>query len=161
MRRSLLLLGLVLAGLASVASARAQTSLKPKFTGVWNLALDKSELKSAKLAALTLNIDHPEKAVIHVVETAKVESGQEKRREYTCSTMGRECNIDQESQPATMSIYYDGPKLVMMERIGKDSNTVLKRVYELSEDASTLTVQSIQLVPPRSDVDKLIFAKTL
>ena len=161
MRRSLFLLGLVLAGLASVASARAQTSLKPKFTGVWNLTLDKSELKSAKLAALTLNIDHPEKALIHVVETAKAEGGQEKRREYTCSTMGRECNIDQESQAATMSIYYDGPKLVMMERIGKESNTVIKRIYQLSEDASTLTVQWIQLVPPRSDVDKLIFAKAL
>ncbi len=159
MRRCSILLGLAFAGLASVASANGQTSLKTKFTGNWDLALDRSEVKFTKVAGMTLAIDHPDKGNIHVIEVAKTDSGQEKRREYTCSTMGRECDIGETSQPAKLSIYYDGPKLVCIERLGKDSDTVLKRIYELSEDGSTLTIQVTQMVPPRNELEKLVFAK--
>jgi len=159
MRRSGILLGLVIAGLASVASANGQTSLKTKFTGTWELALDKSDVKVTKLAGLQLKIDHPDKNEIHVVEMAKTDNGQEKRREYTCSTMGRECDVSDGSQADKLSMYYDGPKLIVIERIGKDSDTVVKRIYELSEDGSTLTIQGTQMVPPRADVEKLVFGK--
>jgi hypothetical protein len=159
MRRSSMLLGLAMASLASVASAYGQTSLKTKFTGTWELALDKSDLKLSKLAGLTLAIDHPDKSTIHVVETAKPENGQEKRRDYTCSTMGRECDVSEGSQADKLSIYYDGPKLVVIERLGKDSDTVLKRIFELSEDGSTLSIQESQMVPPKNEADKLVFAK--
>ena len=159
MRRSGILLGLLIAGLASVASADGQTSLKTKFTGSWELALDKSDLKTSKVAELKLTIDHPDKNDIHVIEMAKSDNGQERRREYTCNTVGRECDVSDDSQPDKLSIYYDGPKLVVIDRIGKDSDTVVKRVYELSDDGSTLTIQSTQLVPPRPDVEKLVFGK--
>jgi hypothetical protein len=58
-----------------------------------------------------------------------------------------------------MSVYYNGPKLVAIERIGKDSDIVTKRIYELSEDGKTLTIEVNQMVPPRDETDKLVFVK--
>jgi hypothetical protein len=160
MRLSGIKLGLAIASLASVASANGQTSLKTKFTGTWDLASDKSDVKLTKVTGMSLVIDHPDKSNIHVIETAKADGGQEKRREYTCSTMGRECDVSEGSQIDKLSIYYDGPKLVQLERLGKDADTVLKRIYELSEDGSMLTIQVTQIVPPRNEAEKLVFARS-
>jgi len=158
MRASVFLLGLVVAGVSVVSSVSGQTSLKPQFTGTWQLAPDKSDIKGPKLTGMTLTIDHPDKTDIHIVEVVKGENGQEKKREYRCSTMGKECDLSEGSQVAKLSMYYNGSKLVAIERDGKDSDTIVKRTYELSEDGKSLNIEVTPMVPPH-EVDKLVLTK--
>jgi hypothetical protein len=134
-----------------------QWSPKPKFDGTWQLSPEKSELKAWKPNSVVLTVEQPLQGEIHVIEVAK-EGGGDKKSEFKCNTTGKDCGPAGE-RTSTLSLYYNGPKLVSIERIGKDSDTVLKRVYSLSEDGNTLTLEVSQIVPPRSEVDKLVFTR--
>ena len=160
MRRRGLLLLFAAASLAAVSLLDAQALVvKPKFTGTWQFAPDRSELKVWKPASLTLTIDHPDKAEIHFLEVRKESDGQERKRDYRCSTMGRDCDAGDSTLVTKVSMYYNGPKLVAIERMGKDSDTVQRRTYTLADDGNSLTIEIAQIVPPRAEIDKLVLLK--
>jgi hypothetical protein len=150
-----LCLGVFLAG----PVLAADPNQKPNFKGTWSLAADKSELKALKPTGCTLDIEQPLQGEIRVQELFKTSDGQERKRDFKCSTVGKECDYTDGDKPSKMSVYYNGPKLVAIERIGKDSDIVTKRIYELSEDGKTLTIEVNQMVPPRDETDKLVFVK--
>lgn len=156
----LLCLGPALAGfLVLNLYAADQPNGKPKFDGTWQFSAEKSELKVLKPASLRLTVVQPAQAEIQMLELLKTGDGKELKRDYKCNTVGKDCDYTDSGQPSKVSVYYNGPKLVAIERIGKDSDTVTKRTYSLSDDGSVLTVEIMQLVPPRAETDKIVFTK--
>lgn len=150
---------LLLASLAvATGPAAAQYVAKPKLTGTWKLAPEKSELKAWKPAQVTLQIEHV-KAEIRGTEIVLAAEGGERKREFTCSTRGVECTFTDGTMPVAMTLFFDGATLVGFERIGRNGETVQRRTYALSEDGQSLTVHIKQIVPVRAEVDKLVLLK--
>lgn len=67
--------------------------------------------------------------------------GSEKRAEFECNTVGKECEVKQDGKKAKISMYFLGPKLVQFETTGSD---VVKRRFTVA-DQDTLEVEVIPI----------------
>ena len=76
---------------------------------------------------------------LHMVKT-----GSDRKNEVECNVMGRECKIKSpDGKPATVSFYFNGPKLIEWEKAG---DKVVKRRFT-AVDADTLEVETTSIVP--------------
>lgn len=140
-------------------AAAAQTASKPKFHGKWVLDSQKSELKVLKVAGSTLAIEQEKPAELFYRQTYRVSDAAERIVEFRCTTTGKECEYKVDAQPATISLYYNGPVLVGFERVATATPTVNRYQFSLSEDGTLLTIEVSQLEPVRPEKDKLVYVK--
>lgn len=63
---------------------------------------------------------------------------------FECGTTGRECAVKEGGKKATVSMYFNGAKLVQLERQG---DGVVKRRFAVSEPGGTLDVEIIPIYP--------------
>ena len=56
----------------------------------------------------------------------------------------RECDVKEAGKPMKVSIWFNGPKLVMMETRGND---VLKRRFHATDDGMGIDLETIPIVP--------------
>jgi hypothetical protein len=68
----------------------------------------------------------------------------QKVSEFECNTVGRECQSKQSGKPVKVSMWFNGPKLVVMETRGSD---VVKRRFHVSDDGQKLELETIPIVP--------------
>lgn len=62
--------------------------------------------------------------------------------DYTCNLSGQPCKIKEEGRPVQVTLYYNGSKLVEFKQRGND---VEKRLFTLSNDGSTMQVETVPL----------------
>src|SRR3954453_19548273 len=68
----------------------------------------------------------------------------DRKNEVECNVMGRECKIKLlDGKPATVSFYFNGPKLVEWEKAG---DKVVRRRFT-AVDGDTLEVETTSIVP--------------
>jgi hypothetical protein len=103
---------------------------KPDLSGTWKASTD------SRLRELTIT---PSGDALHVTE-----SRNDGNSEWTCGTSGQQCDL-QGGRKGTVSAWYNGPTLVVMETRG--SNVSKERV-QLSSDKSAMTVELIPVAPP-------------
>ncbi len=75
--------------------------------------------------------------ITHSLEGQKV-------AEYECNTMGRECDLKDSGKHGQISMWFNGPALVLMETRGSD---VIKRRFKAVEKGDTMELEVIPLVP--------------
>jgi hypothetical protein len=64
--------------------------------------------------------------------------------EFDCDSFGHQCAIKDGGRPATVSMWYVGPKLVAMETRG---NTVWKRTFGVTADGEGMDLELAQIAP--------------
>jgi hypothetical protein len=64
--------------------------------------------------------------------------------ELACNTAGRQCELKDSGKPVKVSMWFNGPKLVVMEVRGSE---VLKRRFHATDDGSAMEVELIPIVP--------------
>jgi hypothetical protein len=64
--------------------------------------------------------------------------------DFECDSFGHECAIKDGGRPATVSLWYIGPKLVEMETRG---NTVWKRTFGVTGGGDTMDLELAQIAP--------------
>ena len=102
------------------------------------------------LAALALACaaaaDHPKWPVatesIAISDVITDSNGKERRTDLECNTTGRECKLKAQS----VTLYYSGPRLVMMET-RHNNQWVIKKRLQPSDDGKTLNLEVIDIVP--------------
>ena len=62
--------------------------------------------------------------------------------DFECNTSGRDCTIKSDGKKATVSVYFNGSLLVMMETRG---NEVLKRRFGVLAASGEMQVETIPL----------------
>jgi hypothetical protein len=78
----------------------------------------------------------------------------QKISEVECNTVGRECESKQSGKPVKVSMWFNGPKLVMMETRGTE---VVKRRFHASDDGQTLELETIPIVPEgKTEIVRLV-----
>ena len=70
--------------------------------------------------------------------------GAETLFDVSCGTTGRDCPVKDSGKKATVSMYFNGPKLVQLERRGDD---VVKRRFTVGDTGDVLDVEVIPIVP--------------
>jgi hypothetical protein len=142
----------------SAGIARGENSPdKPDFTGTWRLDLSKSQIHTEKPLDLVWRIEQKDEE-FHLTETWQDPHGKEQTRSFKCNTMARACKIDYEPQPATVTLYYNGPMLVATELSGEHNDKAVRRNLKLGADGNSLQVDVLYIVPER-ETDNLVFAR--
>ncbi len=94
---------------------------------------------------------------IQVAEEGTVE-GKPFKADFKCSTLGKECAMNDRDHKAKVSTYFNGPVLVVMKTEGRKDSEVTKERVKLLPDGNTLEVEIMYIVPQR-DGEKLVFTK--
>jgi len=77
---------------------------------------------------------------IHITQS----ENDRKISDVECNTGGRECEMKQAGKPVKVSMWFNGPKLVVMEVRGSE---VLKRRFHATDDGSAMELELIPIVP--------------
>ena len=118
-----------------------QQKPQPDYSGTWRLQSDNS-------VELVLQ---QKDDTLHVKET----KGSETKADYSCNTLGKECDVKNEGHEVKVSFWFNGPKLVQFETRGSN---VVRRRFQLADNGSTLNVELSSIVPEGKD-EKLAFAR--
>lgn len=117
--------------LCFATAALSDDAVKP-FTGTWS-APSQSGRETPNTWVFEQKGD-----VLRIAEM----NGQQKIAEFECNTMGRECEIKDEGKKATVSMWFNGPKLVELESRGSD---VIKRRFALTQKGDAMDVEIIPI----------------
>src|SRR4051812_2824135 len=77
---------------------------------------------------------------VHVTTT----QGTETLSDFECNTMGKQCKVKSAGRDATVTMYFNGPRLVELETNGKE---VVKRRYHVSDDGTQLELEVMPIAP--------------
>lgn len=106
----------------------AQSASDPDLSGTW---LDQSNANEK----ITL-IEKGDKIQVHETDGGRVIA------DYTCNLSGAECKVKENGRTVSVTIYYNGPKLVEIKQRGSEAE---KRRFWLGEDGKTMSVEIIPL----------------
>jgi hypothetical protein len=117
--------------LFSAAALLAQDH--PNLTGSWKLNVGKSEMGSAGVTELTVEVDHKDPVLKYLVRG--VAGGQRFEQSESFTTDGKP---SRDSQGANVRVSWDGPALVVVGT-GDDGSMLFLARLTLSSDGKTIT----------------------
>jgi hypothetical protein len=119
---------LIGASLSSIALADDYTD-REKLAGTWQ----------AQGAAKTVWVLESQGEGFHITNSL----GDKKVAEYACG-LGKECEVKDGGKKVKITLYFNGPKLVVVETKGDE---VVKRRFGVAEQADTLDLEVIPVAP--------------
>jgi hypothetical protein len=130
---------------------------QPNFSGTWKL--DPARSPGANGANITVTIKD-EGGNIAYERSLTQADGKQREAHFTCSTGGKECEFDENGHKAKVSLWYDGPALMILKTDGPKEDATIERKLELSADGNTLKVQFTNLDTDKdSKPEALVFTK--
>ncbi|HZQ52218.1 MAG TPA: hypothetical protein VFB14_08480 [Bryobacteraceae bacterium] len=153
--RSLYLALAVLAAPLIPASVFAGSSSPPNFSGSWQLDAAKSPQAGGR--NITLNIQD-NSGKIDFTRVVRDRDGKEVKSTFTCDTVGTQCVFDEGSHKAKVSLWYDGPALVILKTDGPKEDAVTQWRLEMAPDGNSLKVQ-FDHIDPTDKSETFVFDK--
>jgi len=124
---------------------------RPDFNGTWQLDAARSQDTKVKAQTMTIRQTEEDVTLSEVVTDA---DGKERKSDLQCKTDGDQCKAKQ----GNVSIWYDGPALVVME-VRRNNSIVVKRRFTMSDDRKSLAVEVTPIAPPGQKPEKMTFVK--
>ena len=127
----------------------------PNFAGAWEMDSAKSQVADGRLVTLTIeNISNK----LKMVRVVRDKDGKETTYQFVCPTVGSECEFDEAGHKAKVSVWYNGPALVILKTEGLKEDASDEWRMKLSPDAHTLTV-ALEHIEPTGKEETLVFSK--
>lgn len=127
----------------------------PNFTGTWQLDPAKSQDASGQTVTLTIQ---DSSGKINFTRTAHEKDGRDVTSRFTCQTGGNQCDFEEGSHKAKVSLWYNGPALMILKTDGPKEDSVTQWKLELSPDKRTLNVE-FSHIEPTDKSENLVFDK--
>ena len=127
----------------------------PNFAGAWLMDPAKSQVEDGRTVSLTIESVSNK---IKVVRVIRGKDGKEATSQFTCATMGAECELDDAGHKAKVSVWYNGPALVILKTEGPKEDASDEWTMQLSPDTHTLTV-ALEHIDPAGKDETLVFSK--
>jgi hypothetical protein len=127
----------------------------PNFTGSWQMDAAKSQVIDGRLVTLTIETLSNKLKMVRVVRD---KDGKEVTSRFVCGTGGTECEYDEGGHKAKVSVWYNGPALVVLKTEGLKEDASDEWTMKLSPDTHTLTV-ALEHIDPTSKEETLVFSK--
>jgi len=115
----------------------------------------KSEVLDGRV--ITLNIESVQNK-LKVVQVVRDKNGKEVSCQFVCETSGGQCEYDEGGHKAKVSLWYNGPALVVLKTDGQKEDASNEWTMKLSPDSKTLTVE-LEHIDPTAKTETLIFNK--
>ena len=77
---------------------------------------------------------------------------------FTCNTMGKECAMQDGTNKAQVSVYYNGADLVVLKTHGRRGSSVEKWRLSVPSTRDSLIVDVVH-IDPKGEAEKLVFSK--
>ena len=130
-------------------------SASPNFAGAWQMDPAKSQVEDGRLVTLTIeNISKK----LKMVRIVRDKDGKEATSQFVCATVGSECEFDEAGHKAKVSVWYNGPALVVLKTEGLKEDASDEWTMKLSPDTHTLTV-ALEHIDPTGKEETLVFSK--
>jgi hypothetical protein len=145
----------VLAASAFPLLTLADDTAQPNFSGTWQLDTAKSQSTGAQ--AITYTIEDSS-GKINFSRVLQERDGKNVTSKFSCDTVGTQCEFDEGNHKAKVSLWYDGPALVILKTDGPKEDSVTQWHLQLAPDGKTLTV-TFTHIQPSDKPETLIFEK--
>ena len=127
----------------------------PNFTGHWQIDPAKSKSESERTLALDVIQNGQDVTFTRLYEDA----GKQVTAKLTCTVGGAQCEFLENGHKAKGSLWYDGPKLVILKTDGDKRDSTVEWQLQLVDDGKTLNANR-EVMEPSDHVEKLVFTKT-
>jgi hypothetical protein len=128
----------------------------PDFSGNWQLDTTKSH--EARDHNVSLDITEKSDAITLVRKYEEGGKGPDLTSKFTCAPGGTSCQFSENGHKATVSLWYDGPELVVLKTNGPKQDPTVEWHLKLDPSGKTLTVTRENMAPDGSS-EKLVFHK--
>lgn len=127
----------------------------PDFTGTWHLDAARSQETNGTVVQLSIQNEGGKMKYERVVREP---NGRQLVARFACPVDGTQCDFDENGEKAKVSVWYDGPALVILKTNGPKQDATTERRLDLSPDGQTLTVDFTNLAGNDKPI-KLVFTK--
>ena len=151
-------LRLALAVLAAPALATlAFAGNIPNFSGTWQL--DGSKSPSAEGRTITYTIQDAS-GKISFTRVVQERDGKEIKSQFSCDTVGTQCDFDDGGHKAHVSLWFNGPALMILKTDGPKEDAVTQWKLELDPGGKNLKVD-FEHIDPSEKPETLVFDKKI
>jgi hypothetical protein len=148
-------LALALLAAPILVSSLLADDAAPNFNGTWELDATKSAAAAGKPVTLTIQNSSGK---IDFTRVAHDKDGKEITDRFTCQTGGNQCEFDEGGHKAKVSLWYNGPALMILKTDGPKEDSVTQWKLELAPDKHTLNVEFTPIEPSEKS-ENLVFDK--
>lgn len=126
------------------------------FTGHWQL--DPAKSKPGPERTVSLDLQQQGNNVTFV-RKYQDRDGKEATARFTCSIGSSSCDFDENGHKAKVSLWYDGPQIVVLKTDGEKRENTVEWHMKLSDDGKTLNINR-EIIAPSDETEKLVFNKS-
>lgn len=145
-------LGAVLIAVAAAATLSAASS---DFTGHWQL--DQSKSKPGPERTVSVEIEQQGNNVTFVRQYQD-RDGKSATARFKCAVGSNSCDFDENGHKAKVSLWYNGPELVILKTDGDKHDNTVEWHMKLGEDGKTLNINR-EIIAPSEEKESLVFNK--
>src|SRR4051812_32666503 len=126
------------------------------FTGHWQI----DQAKSKPGAEHTVSIDVQQQGnTVTFVRQYQDQGGKSATARFTCAVGSTTCDFDENGHKAKVSVWFNGPELVILKTEGQKHDDTVEWHMKLSEDGKTLNINR-EIIAPNDDKETLVFNRS-
>jgi hypothetical protein len=130
-------------------------SSAPNFSGTWQL--DASKSPSAEGRTITYKIQNAS-GKFSFTRVVHESDGKEVTSQFTCDTVGTQCEFDEGGHKAHVSLWFNGQALMILKTDGPKEDSVTQWKLELAPGGNSLKVD-FEHIDPTEKAETLVFDK--
>jgi hypothetical protein len=142
---------------APIVACTAFAGSTPNFSGTWQLDAAKSPDAQGRSITYTIQDASGKITFTQVVHGA---DGKDVTSNFTCDTMGTQCDFNEGGQKAHVSLWFSGAALNIMKSDGPKEDSATQWKLELESGGNSLKV-SLEHIDPAGKPETLVFSKKL
>jgi hypothetical protein len=127
----------------------------PNFSGTWQL--DTAKSPSAEGRTITYTIQNAS-GKINFTRVVHEHDGKEVTSQFTCDTVGTQCDFDEAGHKAHVSLWFNGPALMILKTDGPKEDSTTQWKLELGTGGNSLNVE-FEHIDPAEKPETMVFDK--
>ncbi len=141
--------------LIAVAAAATLSAANADFTGHWQI--DQSKSKPGPERTVSVEIEQQGNTVTFVRQYQD-HDGKSATAHFKCAVGSNSCDFDDNGHKAKVSLWYNGPELVILKTDGEKHDDTVEWHMKLGDDGKTLNINR-EIIAPSEEKESLVFNK--
>src|SRR4051812_16275295 len=125
------------------------------FTGHWQI--DQAKSKPGPEHTISLDVQQQGNTVTFVRQYQE-HDGKSATARFTCAVGSNSCDFDENGHKAKVSLWYNGPELVILKTDGEKRDNTVEWHMKLGDDGKTLNINR-EIIAPSEEKESLVFNK--
>lgn len=125
------------------------------FTGHWQLDAANSQSAFERTQSIEIVQSGNDVTFTRVFQD---HDGKQVTAKFICSVNGKDCEFTDNGHKAKISLWYNGPELVVLKTDGDKHDTTVEWHLKLTDGGKTLNVNR-EIMEPSEQTEKLVFTK--